>query len=119
MDSRLKAQVIAEWRGMYEPRPRPDRLTTAADVVVRLMKSFGLTERLRQEEITAAWREIVGDFIAAHSEPARLQSGVLYIRVLQPTMHYELDRVWKARILKNLRARFGAKTVREIRFNIG
>jgi len=119
MKPQLRAQVIAEWRGLPGPPARPDRLVSVAEVLGRLMTSLGLGERFREEEIFSAWKEIVGEFIASHSRPARLQDGVLYVQVLQPTMHYELDRVWKVKILGKLRARFGAKSVREIRFRIG
>jgi hypothetical protein len=44
---------------------------------------------------------------------------VLTVRVLQPTIHYELDRVWKRQLLEKLKERFGPRTVRELRFRIG
>ncbi len=63
-----------------------------------------------------AWREVVGDFLAEHSVPVALKEGVLIIQVLQPTVRYELDRTWKPEILRKLKARFGAKSVKEVRF---
>lgn len=83
------------------------------------MKALGLQERLREAEVLDAWQQIVGEFIAAHSAPHRLRDGVLYVQVLQPTVHYELDRVWKPQILKKLKTRFGARVIREVRFRIG
>lgn len=114
-----KALILREWRGLPEPLPKPDRQTSAADVIGSVMKSLGLGERLRQEQVLGAWQELVGDFIAAHATPHRLQNGVLFVRVLQPTMHYELDRVWKPQILAKFKERFGARALREIRFQIG
>ena len=76
-------------------------------------------DRLREDEVKAAWKEIVGDFLATHSEPVALRDGTLIVRVLQPTLHYELDHVWKARLLQKLKERFGARTVREIKFRVG
>jgi hypothetical protein len=43
----------------------------------------------------------------------------LYVHVLQPTVHFELDRVWKREILARLKKRFGSRVVREVRFRIG
>ena len=114
-----RALLISEWRGLPEPPSKPDRQTTAADAIAKVMASLGLGERLRQEEVLGAWREIVGDFIASHAAPHRLQNGVHFVQVLQPTMHYELDRDWKPKILEKLRARFGKKIVKEIKFRIG
>lgn len=114
-----RARILAEWRGLPEPFVRPDRFTPAADLIGKVMTNLGLKDRFRQEEVLAAWRGLVGDFIAEHAAPQRLQAGVLYVRVLQPTMHYELDRVWKPKILTKFKERFGARAVREIRFQIG
>ncbi len=119
MNPRLRARVLQEWRGLPQPPPRPDRTLAVADAIGKVMQSLGLGERFRQEEMIAAWQEIVGDFIAANAQPVRLQQGVLIVQVLQSTMHYELDRVWKKVILSKLRERFGARSVREVKFRIG
>ena len=66
-----------------------------------------------------AWSAIVGDFIAAHSAPSALRDGTLYVRVLQPALHYEMEQVSKAEILRKLKRRFGTKTIRDIRFRLG
>ena len=118
MGRSLSEQVLAEWRGYYEPRPKRERCRPVGDVVGDVVKNLGLSERVKEAEILKAWRQIVGDFIAAHSEPAALRDGVLYVRVLQPTVHYELDRVWKPRILKMLKTRFGPRVIRQIRFRL-
>ena len=114
-----KAQILREWRGLPEPAPKPDRQTTASDVIGKVMASLGLGARLKQEEVLGAWREIVGDFIASHAAPLRLDKGTLIVQVLQSTMHYELDRVWKPQILQKMKDRFGTRTVREIKFRVG
>ncbi len=101
--AQIRATVIAEWRGLPErPFPR-DTARAVGEVVVKLMVNLGLAERLREEEVTRAWRELVGDFVADHSAPQRLQNGVLTVRVLQPTVHYELDRVFKPQLLAKLK----------------
>ncbi len=115
----MRAKVIAEWRGLPEPPNRPDRVVSVAKEIGVLMNSLGLGQRLREEEIQRAWEEVVGSFVAAHSKPVRLEEGVLIVQVLQPTMHYELDRVMRHKVLQNLKKRFGAKTVRDVRFRVG
>jgi predicted nucleic acid-binding Zn ribbon protein len=115
----LRAKVIAEWRGLPEKKTRPDRWQTAADVLPKLMQRLGLRERLHETEVIDAWSKIVGEFIATHSAPVALREGVLYVRVLQPALHYELEQVSKIDILRKLRKRFGGKTVRDVRFRVG
>ena len=44
---------------------------------------------------------------------------MLYVNVLQPTVRYELERVWKSEILKKLKSHFGARKIRDVRFGLG
>jgi predicted nucleic acid-binding Zn ribbon protein len=119
MNAALRAAVVAEWRGLPEKRPRPDRWQAPVELLPKLMQKLGLKERLHETEVIDAWARIVGDFIAAHSTPAALREGILYVRVLQPALHYELEQVSKIDILRKLRRRFGPKTIRDVRFRLG
>jgi predicted nucleic acid-binding Zn ribbon protein len=82
----------------------------------KLLPKLGIATRIKEADILAAWSGIVGDFIAQHSQPDRLVSGVLHIRVIQSSVRYELDRVWKPEIIRKLQERFGKQTIREIKF---
>jgi len=119
LNSNLRAVVIAEWRGLTEKKTRPDRFHATGELLPKLMQRLGLRERLHETEVIDAWASIVGDFIAAHSAPVALREGTLYVRVLQPALHYELEQVSKTDILRKLKQRFGGKTIRDIRFRVG
>ena len=119
MNAALRAAVIAEWRGLPQKKARPDRFQGTAELLPKIMQRLGLRERLHETEVIDAWSKIVGDFIAAHSAPVALREGVLYVRVLQPALHYELEQVSKIDILRKLKKRFGSKTIRDIRFRVG
>jgi predicted nucleic acid-binding Zn ribbon protein len=119
MNRSLQAAVIAEWRGLPDRKMRPDRWQSPTDVMPKLMQRLGLRERLHETEVIDAWSKIVGDFIAAHSAPVALRDGVLYVRVLQPALHYELEQVSKIEILRKLKQRFGGKTIGDVRFRVG
>jgi len=95
-----------------------DTAVPIGKVLETVIGNLGLANRVREEEILRAWREVAGEFIAQHSSPQRLVDGILHIRVLQPTMAYELDRTFRAEILAKLKKRFG-RLVRDIRFRIG
>jgi len=110
--------ALAEWRGLEEPFQEAKRCATVGDILQKVMPKLGLGERLDEQQITAAWKEIVGDFLAAHSLPVGLSGGVLSVQVVQPSVRYELDRTWKQEILAKLQLRFGKKSVREIRFRL-
>ena len=119
MNSALRATVLQEWRGLPQPIARRDRWQESSDLLPALMQKLGLKERLRESEVIEAWSSIVGEFIAAHSAPVALREGTLYVRVLQPSLHYELEQIAKAQILRKLKQRFGGKTIRELRFRLG
>lgn len=117
--AQLRARVLAEWRGLPEKPFIRDTARPVGEALGKLMGSLGLKNRLREDEVLKAWEETVGGFVAKHSSPQRLKDGVLFVHVLQPTVHFELERVWKRQILEKLRARFGPGVVREIRFRLG
>lgn len=119
MDPSLHRRILEEWRGLPQPPARPDRTVSVADALAKVMNSLGLSERLNEAQIAQAWKEIVGEFLAAQSAPTRLQKGVLIVSVLQPTVHFELERNWKRPIIEKLKARFGAKMIRDVKFRIG
>jgi predicted nucleic acid-binding Zn ribbon protein len=115
----LRAHVIAEWRGFPQKAVPHDRWAAPAELLPKLMQRLGLKERLHETEVMEAWSKIVGEFIAAHSAPVALREGILYVRVLQPALHYELEQVSKIDILRKLKQRFGGKVIRDIRFRVG
>jgi len=119
MSPSLREKVIAEWRGLREKSLVRERWQSAGDVLPKLMRRLGLHERLQETAVIEAWAKIVGDFLATHSTPVALRDGVLYVRVLQPALHYELEQVSKIDILRKLKQRFGSKTIRDLRFRIG
>jgi Dna[CI] antecedent, DciA len=66
----------------------------------------------------AKWGEHFQGIIASQSAQS-LREGVLYVRVLQPSLHYELEQVSKNEIVQKLRTRFGSRIIRNIRFRLG
>ena len=115
----VRGQALAEWRGYVEPRPLLTGVQSLRDSIAKAVQGLGLSSRVQEAEVLEAWTEIVGPFIAAHSAPNRLKDGVLYVAVLQPTVHFELERVWKPEIIRKMKARFGARVVRDLRFRLG
>jgi len=111
----LRKRVLREWRGLPS-EAIPESQIIIGDVLTKVVTRLGLHRRIKQEEIAATWIELVGDFLAGYSEPQQLSHGILSVRVIQPTIRYELDRVWKKDILQKLQARFGATLIRDVRF---
>lgn len=110
--------MIADWRGVPDG-PLLDRpVREVADLVGAVARECGIKDRLLLEDVVAAWRAIVGDFLATHSQPDTIQRGMLTVRILQPAVHHSLM-MEKPRILARLKQKLGPGSVRDIRFRHG
>ena len=114
--SRWADTVMAEWRRYREPRETAQRTSGLADALRGLLPKLGLGNSLDEHAVRRAWSGLVGPFIAGQSEPDRLRGGVLYVRVHQSSVRFELERVWKAEIETKLAAEFGADKIRSVKF---
>lgn len=115
----LRGRALAEWRGYAEPKPLLDGVQTLSGSLTKAMLALGLGSRVQEAEVLRAWTEIVGDWFATHSTPIRLKDGILYVGVHESTIHFELERNWKAEIIRKMKAKFGARVVRDLRFRLG
>jgi hypothetical protein len=115
---RLRHRLIADWRGAAGAPLFDNPVVTPQSLIPGMLHEWKLDERLQLDVALAAWRELVGDFIAQHTTPDGLKRGILTVRVLQPAIHHTLAQQ-KARLLQNLQKRFGADTVRDVRFRHG
>ncbi|SRR5581483_2498172 len=118
MTPQIRQRVLSEWRGLPQREPRPDRTQSVGDALGAVMRKLGLSERLTEAQIMNAWRDIVGDWFALHTAPSAIRNGVLFVQVIQPTVHCELQNL-KLQILQKLKQRFGAKMIRDIKFRVG
>ena len=117
MTPALRRKVLAEWRGYREP-PAQKAATPVSEAVGPTLRSLGLMDLMNEADVISAWEEIVGSFIASNSTPVRLVGGHLTVRVLQPSLRFELERQWRGVIMEKLRARFGGKIIRQITFRL-
>jgi hypothetical protein len=116
----LKDRALADFRGFWEP---DDTKAFAHDdissVIGSTMKKLGLKQRFDEDQVKAAWHEIVGDFVSRNSQPVGIgPRKVLLVQVLQPAVHYTLERM-KGQILERMQERFGSENVRGVQFRIG
>ncbi|MEI6033768.1 MAG: DUF721 domain-containing protein [Verrucomicrobiae bacterium] len=114
----LRRKILFEWRGLEDLKPKRDQCALVGDLLGKILPKLGLADRVGEQQITEAWREVAGDFLAKHSVPAGLAGGTLTVQVIQPSVRYELERTWKREILAKLQSRFGKKVVREVRFRL-
>lgn len=108
-------RALEEWR-LLPAKETPPLPPPIGEATLAVLSRLGLSDRLDEDEVRAEWSSIVGPFLSQHSFPESLLRGTLTVRVTQPTVRFELERMWKARVLEKLQARFGAAKIRAIRF---
>ncbi|HCN31262.1 MAG TPA: hypothetical protein DIT64_21645 [Verrucomicrobiales bacterium] len=115
---RRRHALVSAWRGVEDGPVLNLPTVSVADLVGKVVAQAGLSERMRLEEVLAAWREIVGDFLFQHSRPDSIQRGVLMVRVLQPAVHHALT-LERPRILKRLQERLKNAGIKDVRLKHG
>lgn len=115
---RRRHALVAQWRGVEDGPLLDLPVRNAADLVGEVVAQSGLAERMRLDEVLAAWRGIVGDFLFQNSRPDSIQRGVLSVRVLQPAVHHALS-VERPRILRRLKEQLKGAGIRDIRLKHG
>jgi hypothetical protein len=115
---RLRHNLVAQWRGVEDGPLINLQAKSLSDVLPVVIKELGLSERMMMEEIQAAWREVAGEVIAKSSSPDAVQRGVLYIKLLQPAIHYAVHGE-KAKMLQHLGQLLGPGCIKDIRCRHG
>lgn len=114
----MRHRMLSAWRGV-EDGPLMDLPTlSVADLAPKIVAQAGLANRVKLEDVLAAWEEIVGAFLFKLSRPDAIERGILTIRLIQPTAHHALS-LEKGKILKRLQARLPDAKIRDIRFRHG
>jgi hypothetical protein len=115
----IRDRAVAEYRGYWEPDDTTAFVHDEIESVIgSTLKKLGLKQRFDEDQVKAAWHQVVGDFVSRNSQPIGVNRKVLLVHVLQPAVHYTLERM-KGQILERMQERFGKENVREIRFRIG
>jgi hypothetical protein len=119
--SRIREEILGEWRGCEEAQDLNARIHRAGDFVASIMSGLGAAgaaDGLDEEAVRAAWKDLAGDFIARHTEPVSVKGGHLVLRVTQPAMRFHLEQM-KPMLLTRIRAQLGEERIRSVKFTFG
>lgn len=100
-------------------RTRRRKATDAGALVAGVLSRYGILDTVRELRLVTSWPDVVGERIAARSQPDGLQGGVLHVRVANSAWVHELTF-----LREDIRARANAAVgdpplVREVRFHVG
>lgn len=115
---KARARILIEWLGGLNP-PNPSRnIHQPREFVDSLLKSIGISDGVDEARLREVWANVAGQFVAQHTVPESIRSGVLVLRVLQPTMKFHLQQM-SGKLLENLHRELGVDTVKKVVFKIG
>jgi predicted nucleic acid-binding Zn ribbon protein len=88
------------------------------DVLSQLLAKRGYAQVQTAATCTAAWREAVGEKLAADTRPGNVKRGVLEVLVRNSVLVQELG-FQRAKIVKTLNKLVPEQKVRDLRFRVG
>lgn len=116
--SKIREEILREWRGSDEPDDLNAGIHLAEKFVAAILRAAGAEDGLNEDEVRATWKDLAGDFIARHTEPISVKGGHLVLRVTQPAMRFHLEQM-KPMLLTRIRSRLGENRIHSVKFTLG
>lgn len=82
-------------------------------LVDKMLRSYGLSDKLDEMSLVKSWEELVGKMIANHTKEIYLNKGTLYVKLDSSTLRQELSYV-KSDLVQRLNAKAGKIMVKDI-----
>jgi hypothetical protein len=116
--SGASTRILREWRGYEEALDLNEGLHHPQEFIQSILESTGAIEGLHEDQVRSSWKQLAGDFIAAHTDPVSVKHGELVLRVSQPALRFQLERM-KPELLTRIHQHLGPHTIQSIRFTHG
>ena len=97
---------------MLRKARQPERI---GRVLTRTLKGLKIDRRVKEETALLKWAEVVGEKIAAQTQPLRVKDSILFVKVENASWRNELVFL-KAKIIKELNQSVRANVVKDIVF---
>ena len=94
---------------------RRKKTESLGEVLRRLLGSWGVDGKVREQGAVHRWSQVVGPRIAAHTEAIRVADGKVYVRTTSSAWKTELVFI-KAEIIDRLNQSVGKQVIRDIIF---
>jgi len=84
-------------------------------VVQRVLREYNFTEDIDAYRVFSLWKDIVGEKMADHTKPVRINERVLYVEVDDPLWLTQL-KYMKVDILNKIDMRIKKGVLKDVRF---
>lgn len=88
-------------------------MTTLGDMIKAFYHDNHRDNALEEQVILDSWKDVVGDFINAHTLKKNIKNGVLYVKVDADSLKNELLYA-KTMLLKNLNSKVESEILKDI-----
>lgn len=114
--SRGRWEIERERCRIEEPYPSKgvEDPSSMSDVVPSLLKRLGLADEHWLGVMEAEWGKIVGEAVAKHTRPGRMENRKLTVFVDNSVWMSELARYGRPQMLANLQKRFGKDKITSV-----
>jgi len=85
------------------------------DIINKLMKAYGIEDKMREFDIINGWEEMMGKAIAVRTEKIYIQNRVLHLKMNSSVMREELMH-GKQIIIERVNQKAGAQMVVDVWF---
>jgi len=109
----LRALTLRQWRHADPVKDPVRNISHASESLDKILEEVGATGGLEEKQLQDAWLQVAGEFIAKNAKPESLKKGVLVLRVVQPTLKFQLEQM-KGKLLQNFRRELGEGVVKVI-----
>ena len=82
-------------------------------LVDKMLRSYGLSDKLDEMSLVKSWEELVGKMIANHTKEIYFSKGVLFVQLDSSTLRQELSYV-KTDLIRRLNEKAGKVMVKDI-----
>lgn len=83
------------------------------ELVDKMLRAYGLGNRLDEMKLIKSWEEVVGRMISKHTNSVNLKSGTLYVSLDSAPLKQELSYA-KTKLIEKLNQSAGKPLVKEI-----
>lgn len=87
-------------------------------ILEKTLKALEIDVPLKTYSIMGAWKEIVGEPVAIHSQPYSIRNRILFVEVSHPTWMQQLQFL-KLTLLEKVNHFLGEPLIQDIRFRLG
>ena len=93
-------------------------VSSLSDCLGSFLSSSGLTRKLSDTRVLAAWREALGPELAPRARAVRFRRGELTVEVASAVHRQELDAFTGDSFRRAANERLGAETIRRVTFRL-